>query len=85
LETEKNKLDNLLRNNLLRKLERLQAELNEGSGEDRKQKLEMEAAELESINSRIAENNARFAGRCWRQVIKLCKNNYSWNLLRANV
>ena len=62
LETEKNKLENLLHNNLNRKLERLQAELSEGSGEDRKQKLDMYSAELESVNGRISENNGRFKG-----------------------
>lgn len=60
LETEKNKLDNLLRNNLLRKQERLRQDLQEMTSEERNQKLEMYITDLESINSRVNESNDRF-------------------------
>ena len=60
METEKNKLENLLSNNLLRKKERIAQDLQEWSSEDRNQRLEMLRAELESVNARIGDNNARF-------------------------
>lgn len=60
LEGEKNKLENLLKSNLNRKRERLEADLVEMSGVDIKAKLEQYNSELESINQRIDENNARF-------------------------
>ena len=62
METEKNKLDNLLRNNLLRKQERIRQEIQEMTGEDRNQKLEMNVADMEVVNERINENNVRFRG-----------------------
>ena len=62
LEAEKNKLENLLKNNLLRKIERIQAEMTEMTGEDRKNRLELARVELETINTRINENNMRFRG-----------------------
>jgi len=60
LETDKNRMETLLTNNLLRKRERLTVDLQEISGEERKAKLEMNRAELETINLRINENNSRF-------------------------
>lgn len=63
LETEKNRLEMLLNNNLLKKLDRLQVDLQEMTGEDRKQKLEMLRLELESTNQRQAEVNKHFKGR----------------------
>jgi structural maintenance of chromosome 3 (chondroitin sulfate proteoglycan 6) len=60
LEAEKNKLENLLKNNLLRKIERTQADMIEMTGEDRKNKLELARVELDTSNTRIHENNARF-------------------------
>jgi structural maintenance of chromosome 3 (chondroitin sulfate proteoglycan 6) len=60
LETEKNKLENLLSNNLLRKKERIAQDLQEWSSEDRNQRLDMLRAELESVNARISDNNSRF-------------------------
>ena len=63
METEKNKLENLLNNNLMRKKDRIAIDLQEMSSEERKQRLDMVRSELESVNSRIAENNTRFKGR----------------------
>lgn len=63
LETEKNRLEMLLNNNLLKKLDRLQVDLQEMTGEDRKQKLEMLRLELESTNQRQGEVNKHFKGR----------------------
>ncbi|RWS27390.1 structural maintenance of chromosomes protein 3-like protein 2, partial [Leptotrombidium deliense] len=53
LEAQKNKLENLLNNNLCRRKDELEAALQEISVEDRKQKLESEEAELSSLTSRI--------------------------------
>lgn len=53
LEAQKNKLENLLSNNLCRRKDELEAALQEISVEDRKQKLESEESELSSISIRI--------------------------------
>lgn len=63
LETDKNKLENLLKNNLLKKKERLTRDLEEWSSEDRKQKLEMNRSEMDTVNTRVNENNSRFKGK----------------------
>ena len=62
LEGDRNKRENLLNNNLLRKKERIMMELQEMTMEDIKTRLDMNRAELESINTRIADNNGRFKG-----------------------
>ncbi|XP_071792675.1 structural maintenance of chromosomes protein 3-like [Asterias amurensis] len=59
LEGEKNKIENLLSGNLMRKRERLVAELQEISIEDRKQKLETCLAELQGTEMSIETNKAR--------------------------
>ena len=64
LESEKNKLENLLKNNLLKKLEQIQADVQEMTSEDIRQRLEVYGAEMESVTQRIAENNNTFKGRC---------------------
>lgn len=53
LEAQKNKLENLLNNNLCRRKDELEAALQEISVEDREQKLESEKAELSRLSSRI--------------------------------
>lgn len=53
LEAKKNKLENLLNNNLCRRKDELESALQEISVEDREQKLESEKADLESLSSRI--------------------------------
>ncbi|XP_022671008.1 structural maintenance of chromosomes protein 3-like [Varroa destructor] len=55
LEAEKNKLENLLNNNLYRRKEELEAALQEISVEDRRRKLENCQAELTTVNSRIED------------------------------
>ena len=60
LESEKNKLENLLNNNLMKKKERIFVDLQEMSSEERKQRLEMVHSELETVNARISDNNAHF-------------------------
>lgn len=62
LEMEKNKLDNLLNNNLLKKLDRMQADMQEMTSEERRRRLDLATAELESINRRIDDNTATFKG-----------------------
>ncbi|CAN7999301.1 unnamed protein product, partial [Ixodes pacificus] len=57
LEAEKNKLENLLNNNLYRRKEELEAALQEISVEDRRRKLENSQAELISVNARIGDVN----------------------------
>jgi structural maintenance of chromosome 3 (chondroitin sulfate proteoglycan 6) len=53
LEAQKNKLENLLNNNLCRRKDELEAALQEISVEDREQKLESEQSELTGISSRL--------------------------------
>ncbi|ESO00959.1 hypothetical protein HELRODRAFT_157320 [Helobdella robusta] len=55
LETEKNRLELMLENNLLKKLERLQTDLQEMTNVDRKQKLELQKVDLDTINRRHSE------------------------------
>lgn len=57
LEAEKNKLENLLNNNLYRRKEELEAALQEISVEDRRRKLDNSNAELAAISSRIDDVN----------------------------
>ena len=63
LESEKNKLENLLNNNLMKKKERIFVDLQEMSSEERKQRLEMVHSELETVNARISDNNAHFKSK----------------------
>ena len=57
LEAQKNKLENLLNNNLCRRKDELEAALQEISVEDREQKLESERSELSSLATRIERLN----------------------------
>jgi len=52
----------LLNNNLLKKLEQLQQELQEMKGEDRRQKLDMLESELKSVNDRLSFIYGQFSG-----------------------
>ena len=52
----------LLNNNLLKKLEQLQQEMQEVKGEDRKQKLEMLESELKSVGDRLSFIYGQFSG-----------------------
>ena len=62
METEKNKLENLLKNNLMRKMERVQSELQDINATDAKQKMEMLNSDLDMIVVRINDNNVQFSG-----------------------
>lgn len=61
LEMEKNRLEMLLNNNLLKKLERLQQDLMEMKAEDRKHKLENLELELKSVIDRLTSVNSQFS------------------------
>ncbi|KDR15942.1 hypothetical protein L798_09869, partial [Zootermopsis nevadensis] len=60
LEAEKNKLENLLTNNLMRRKDELMQALQEISVEDRKRQLENSKSELIAIEKRIEEVNHEF-------------------------
>lgn len=68
LETEKNRLELLLNSNLLKKLERLQSEIQEMTSVDRKQKLELQRADLEAINKRHSDVAGSIRGG-WKDVL----------------
>ena len=63
LETEKNKLENLLSSNLLRRKEQLVQEMEELSMADHRQELEMQTAELEHLCSTINTTRSRLEGQ----------------------
>ena len=63
LETEKNRLEHFLNSNLVRRRDRLNAELSQVEQEDRNQKLAISQAELDTVNQRISENDSRFSGQ----------------------
>ena len=52
-----------MNNNLLKKLEQLQQELQEMKGEDRKQKLDMLESELKSVGDRLSFIYGQFSGK----------------------
>lgn len=60
LEAEKNKLENLLTNNLIRRRDEVLHALQEISLEDRKRQLENSKAELEEIDKKIKKVNKDF-------------------------
>lgn len=62
LESEKNKLENLLSSNLLRRKEQLVHELEELSMGDHRQQLEMQSAELEHLCTKINTTRSRLEG-----------------------
>ncbi|XP_077861415.1 structural maintenance of chromosomes protein 3 [Saccoglossus kowalevskii] len=59
LEGQKNKFENLLSNNLMRKRERLLQELHDISAEDKRQKLETMSIDLQGASRNIEENKKR--------------------------
>lgn len=60
LEAEKNKLENLLTNNLVRRKDELVQALQEISVEDRQRQLESSKAQLADIEKRLVKVNADF-------------------------
>ena len=63
LETEKNRLEHFLNSNLVRRRDRLNAELSQVEQEDRNQKLAISQAELDTVDQRISENDSRVSGQ----------------------
>ena len=63
LESAKNKLENLLSSNLLRRKEQLVQELEELSMADHRQQLEMQTAELDHLCSNINTTRSRLEGQ----------------------
>ena len=55
-------MEHFLNSNLVRRRDRLNAELSQVEQEDRSQKLEISKAELDTVNQRISENDSRFSG-----------------------
>ena len=55
LEGEKNKLENLLQNNLMKKRDRILLDIQEESNQTNQEKLETSGTELEAVDQRIAE------------------------------
>jgi hypothetical protein len=74
LEMEKNKLDNLLNNNLLKKLDRMQADMQEMTSEERRRRLDLATAELESVNRRIDDNTATFKGNTSQLLLHIARS-----------
>lgn len=62
LETEKNKLENVLNNNLTKKRERLQQELREVSLEEQDKRLTNYRTEKTEVEKRMAELESSTAG-----------------------
>lgn len=62
LETEKNKLENILNNNLTKKRERLQQDLREVSLEEQDKRLSGYKAEKIEVEKRVAELEAQTIG-----------------------
>lgn len=60
LEAEKNKLENLLTNNLVRRKDELVQALQEISVEDRQRLLESSRAQLSEIEKRLLKNQSEF-------------------------
>ena len=60
LEAEKNKLENLLTNNIVRRKDELVQALQEISVEDRQRLLETSKAQLSEIEKRLTKNQAEF-------------------------
>lgn len=55
MEGEKNKLENLLTNNLMKKRDRIMLDMQEVSADDTRRKLENLSSDLESVDARIVE------------------------------
>lgn len=68
LETEKNKLENLLKSNLNRKLASLQDDIQNMTNQNHKQTLENSQSELERVNGKIEESNGEIKGRVQQPV-----------------
>ena len=63
LEGEKNKLENLLSNNLTKKRDRLLSDMQEASLEEKNRKLDKLREELETVDQRLSEMKGQNKGR----------------------
>ena len=63
LEGEKNKLENLLQNNLMKKRDRIMLDIQEESGQSNQDKLETSSSELEQVDTRVAELKTQVKSR----------------------
>ena len=64
LEGEKNKLENLLQNNLMKKRDRILTDIQEESNQTNQEKLDSSGSELEAVDQRIAELKTQVKGSC---------------------
>ena len=62
LEGEKNKLENLLQNNLMKKRDRILTDIQEESNQTNQEKLDSSGSELEAVDQRIAELKTQVKG-----------------------
>lgn len=62
LEGEKNKLENLLHNNLMKKRDRIISDLQEASADDQNNKLDTYSSELQTVDQRILELKSHSKG-----------------------
>lgn len=69
LETERNKLENLLNNNLTKKRDRLMADMQEASLDEKNRKLDKLQEDLTSVDRRLTEMKGQNKGLC---VVCLC-------------
>lgn len=71
LEGEKNKLENLLHNNLMKKRDRILGDMQEVSAEDQNQKLDTFSSELQTVDQRIIELKSHSKGKLSLKVFFL--------------
>ena len=77
LEAEKNKLENLLTNNLVRRHDELVQALQEISVQDRQRQLDSCKAQLADIEKRLVKVNADFKSQNEKVTIAMKKVQYS--------
>ena len=70
LEGEKNKLENLLQNNLMKKRDRILTDIQEESNQTNQEKLDSSGSELEAVDQRIAELKTQVKGT-WVKVFRI--------------
>ena len=69
LEGEKNKLENLLQNNLMKKRDRILTDIQEESNQTNQEKLDSSGSELEAVDQRIAELKTQVKGSCIQMIL----------------
>lgn len=83
LEAEKNKLENLLTNNLVRRKDELVQALQEISVEDRQRQLESSKAQLADIEKRLVKVNADFKAQNERVTNAIKKVNKTREIINV--